>query len=206
MAKLNTAASPPSAAPSRRRANPEQRRAEILAAALEIFAERGYRGASLAVVADRVGLTQQGLLHYFPTKDALLIEVLRLRDRLDTQNLGEPAEPRRITDLRRLMEYNASQPGLVQSFTVLSAESVTEGHPAKEFFTDRYAAVRARLAEMLRAEFGDQLPAGITPEQGAALLAAVMDGVQLQWLLAPDEIDMPALVLAFVALLRNPAP
>ncbi|MFF3148912.1 TetR/AcrR family transcriptional regulator, partial [Streptomyces sp. NPDC057927] len=52
------------------RARSEERRAEIVRAALEVIAERGYRGASMASVAERVGLTQQGLLHYFPTKDA----------------------------------------------------------------------------------------------------------------------------------------
>ena len=50
----------------RRAGRSRNRREEILRAALDVFAERGYRGASLALVAERVGLTQQGLLHYAP--------------------------------------------------------------------------------------------------------------------------------------------
>jgi AcrR family transcriptional regulator len=65
------------------RTRSEERRAEIVRAALEVIAERGYRGASLAAVAERVGLTQQGLLHHFPTKDALLVAVLEERDKWD---------------------------------------------------------------------------------------------------------------------------
>ncbi len=185
----------------RRRADPDQRRAEILGAALEVFAERGYRGASLAAVADRVGLTQQGLLHYFPTKDALLIEVLRLRDRLDVPATGTAD---RQVDVARLVEHNTTQPGLVQSFTVLSAESVTDGHPAKEYFTQRYAHLRTHLAAEIRLELGDaeSLPAGLSDTDAATLLIAVMDGLQLQWLLAPTEIDMPTLVAAFMRTLR----
>jgi AcrR family transcriptional regulator len=188
------------APPRRRRADREQRRADILAAALEVFAERGYRAASLAAVAERVGLTQQGLLHYFPTKDALLVEVLRLRDQLD---LGSAGVSPRLADIQGLVEYNASRPGLIQSFTVLSAESVTDGHPAREFFTSRYAALRGHLAEALRAELGDALAPTLTADQAATLFIAVMDGLQLQWLLSPDEVDMPALVAAFVATIRR---
>ena len=71
------------------RVRSEERRAEIVRAALEVIAERGYRGASLAAVAERVGLTQQGLLHYFPTKDALLVAVLEERDQWDAD--ADPA-------------------------------------------------------------------------------------------------------------------
>jgi AcrR family transcriptional regulator len=190
---------PRPSSPRRRRADPEQRRADILAAALEVFAERGYRAASLAAVAERVGLTQQGVLHYFPTKDALLIEVLRLRDQLDIPADGVS---HRLADIEELVAYNATRPGLIQSFTVLSAESVTEDHPAKEYFTTRYAAVRAHLTEEIRAEVGDELAGGLTPAQVATLLVAVMDGLQLQWLLDPDEIDMPTLVTTFLGALR----
>jgi len=187
--------------PSRRRARPEERRAEILTAARDVFAERGYRGASLAAVADRVGLTQQGVLHYFPSKDALLIEVLRRRDAMDKAT--DANEPTGLHDVERLVAFNATQPGIVQSFTVLSAESVTENHPAKPFFVDRYRDVRARIGEAIRAEVGDDLPAGLDAEGAASLLIAVMDGLQVQWLLSPDEVDMAPLAGKFVALLRG---
>lgn len=185
----------------RRRGRPDERRAEILAAALKVFAERGYRGSSLAAVAERVGLTQQGVLHHFPTKDALLIEVLKLRDEIDAQTFM--AGGATLAQVEKLMEHNATQPGLVQSFTVLSADSVTENHPAKDHFTSRYAAVRAAVAQALRAELGDELPGGITPDQAATLMIAVMDGLQLQWLLDPEEVDLPTLFRAYTTLIRG---
>jgi AcrR family transcriptional regulator len=186
--------------PLRRRAQPGERRAEILTAARDVFAERGYRGASLAAVAERVGLTQQGVLHYFPSKDALLIEVLRQRDQ-DKSTV--PHEPAGLHDVERLVAFNATQPGIVQSFTVLSAESVTDNHPAKPFFIQRYRDVRARIAQAIREEVGDELPAGLDAEGAASLLIAVMDGLQVQWLLSPDEVDMAPLAGKFVALLGD---
>ncbi|MFD4415454.1 TetR/AcrR family transcriptional regulator [Streptomyces sp. NPDC058251] len=185
------------------RTRSEERRAEIVRAALEVIAERGYRGASLAAVAERVGLTQQGLLHYFPTKEALLVAVLKERDQWD----AVPDSKWRVDLLTSLVEYNAMRPGIIQTFSALLGESVTEGHPAREFFTQRYAAVRANMASVLRAEYGDRLPNGLTPERTAPLLVAVMDGLQYQWLLDPESVDMPGAFRDFLTLLgENPGP
>jgi AcrR family transcriptional regulator len=191
----------PTAAASRRRANPAERRAEILNAALEVFAERGYRGASLAAVAEKVGLTQQGLLHYFPSKDVLLAEVLRLRDEIDQQHFTRADAA--LDAIENLVAANATRPGLVQSYTVLAAESVTEDHPARPFFLERYKTIRAVMAEAIITDLGDPLPSGITAEQAATLLVAAMDGLQLQWLLHPGEVDMPSTFHALLKLLRG---
>ncbi|WP_394434435.1 TetR/AcrR family transcriptional regulator [Streptomyces sp. SGAir0957] len=187
---------------STRAARGEERRAEILRAALEVIAERGYRGASLAAVAERVGLTQQGLLHHFPTKEALLVAVLADRDRWD----AVPDSQWRLDLLGSLVEYNAMRPGIVQTFSALLGESVTEGHPARDFFTRRYGDVRASMAEVLRAEYGERLPNGLTPERAAPLLVAVMDGLQYQWLLDPGAVDMATAFRDFLALLGEPEP
>ncbi|MEU0399773.1 TetR/AcrR family transcriptional regulator [Streptomyces sp. NPDC006197] len=182
------------------RARSEERRADILRAALEVIAERGYRGATLGSVAERVGLTQQGLLHYYPTKEALLVAVLEERDRWDTSG-GRDREGWRLDLLESLVEYNAMRPGIVQTFSALLGESVTDGHPAREFFTERYAQVRANMADVLRLEFGERLPGGLTPERAAPLLTAVMDGLQYQWLLDPAAVDMPGAFRDFLRLL-----
>ncbi|GGZ11609.1 TetR/AcrR family transcriptional regulator [Streptomyces poonensis] len=179
------------------RARSEERRAEIVRAALEVIAERGYRGASMAAVAERVGLTQQGLLHYFPTKDALLVAVLKERDQWD----AVPDSPWRLDLLASLVEYNAMRPGIVQTFSALLGESVTEDHPARAYFTERYGRVRATMTEALRSEHGERLPGGLTPERAAVLLVAVMDGLQYQWLLDPEAVDMPEAFRDFLGLL-----
>ena len=183
------------------RTRSEERRAEIVRAALEVIAERGYRGASLAAVAERVGLTQQGLLHHFPTKDALLVAVLEERDKWDAVPNGSWW----VDLLASLVEYNAMRPGIIQTFSALLGESVTEGHPAREYFTDRYTRVRASMTVALRAEYGDRLPNGLSPERTAPMLVAVMDGLQYQWLLDPESVDMPGAFRDFLRLLGETA-
>ena len=52
------------------------RKEEIVAEAMRLFAERGYEGASMGDLAERVGLRKASLFHHFPTKDALYGAVL----------------------------------------------------------------------------------------------------------------------------------
>ncbi|WNI15377.1 TetR/AcrR family transcriptional regulator [Actinacidiphila sp. ITFR-21] len=190
----------------RTRADRAERRGEIIQAATEVIAERGYRGATLACVAERVGLTQQGLMHHFPTKEALLVAVLEARDQWDMASAALHGHAWPLEVVASLVEYNATRPGIVQAFTVLAGDSVTEGHPAQEYFRERYAWVRDGGADALRAEYGDRLPGGLTPERAATLLAAVMDGLQVQWLLDPGAVDMPAAFRDFLALLAPMPP
>nr|WP_308011911.1 TetR/AcrR family transcriptional regulator [Streptomyces acidipaludis] len=189
---------------SRGRAERGARRAEIIQAATEVIAERGYRGATMAAVAERVGLTQQGLMHYFPTKEALLVAVLEARDQWDMASAALHGRAWPLEVVANLVEYNATRPGIVQAFTVLAGDSVTEGHPAQDWFRARYAGVRDGGAEALRAAYGDRLPGGLSPERAATLLAAVVDGLQVQWLLDPAAVDMPAAFRDFLALLAPP--
>ncbi|GAA1529835.1 TetR/AcrR family transcriptional regulator [Actinomadura kijaniata] len=182
----------------------DARRERILHIAMQEFAEKGYRGASLARVAERAGLSQPGLLHHFRSKERLLVAVLELRDRRDVERFfGDADDPPSGLDLLaglvRLVEHNARTPELVRLFTVLTSEAVTADHPARAWARARYAFTRTRIARALReaAEAGD-LRAGIDAEAHAARLISVMDGLQVQWLLDPEGVDMPALFKAHV--------
>ena len=55
----------------------EARPAEIVAAALEVFVERGYAATKLADVARRAGVTKGTLYLYFDSKEALFKAVVR---------------------------------------------------------------------------------------------------------------------------------
>ncbi|MDB4937288.1 MAG: Transcriptional regulator, TetR family [Labilithrix sp.] len=65
------------------------RKEEIVAEATRLFAERGYEGASMGDLAERVGLRKASLFHHFPSKDVLYATVLtELMDRVKTAILS----------------------------------------------------------------------------------------------------------------------
>ena len=171
-----------------------ERRTRILEAASEVFGEKGYVKGSLADIAERVGMTHAGVLHHFGSKDQLLLAVLAHRDATDVEDL----EGRHIPDglelfkhLVRTAEHNESRAGIVQAFTVLSAESVTDEHPAKEFFLERYETLRSDIRVALASICStDDPPEPSDIDKATASVIAVMDGLQVQWLLAPGKIEL----------------
>lgn len=169
------------------------RRQAILDHAVEIFGESGYRGAGLRDIAARSGISHPGLLHHFPTKEALLLAVLTERDEADQRRLTD-GDSRGVDTLRRLIdlvEYNAGRRGLVELFVVLSAEATAADHPAHDYFARRYAESVAAVARAYREAAEDgQLRPGVDPGQAAHQLVAVMDGMQVQWLIADATIDL----------------
>jgi len=59
----------------RRTLSPRRRSAEIIEAAAQVFAERGYHGASTQDIADVLGIRQASLYYYFPSKELALEQV-----------------------------------------------------------------------------------------------------------------------------------
>src|SRR3954447_24887029 len=182
-----------------------ERREAILVAANDLFAAQGFRGASLSAIAARVGLSEAGVLHHFPSKEHLLLELLDLRTERDGARVAQALARHEgfLAPMLALCRENQGTPGLVRLFTILAAESVDLDHPAHEWTVARYRALRGRVTERLRAE---QTEGGVDPALDPALIApqmlAMFDGLQLQWLLDPDEGDMTALFADFLKRLR----
>lgn len=179
------------------------KREEILDAALELFAQRGYDRTSVREVARQAGLSQAGLLHHFSTKEELFLEVLRRRDDRSTDPSDE-VHTHSVDRLIRAVDRNAGEPGLVRLFVAMSAESAEDQSEARGFFAERYRWLLAEIADDVRAhqEAGD-LPSTLDPDDVASLLVAAADGLQIQWLLNPESVDMPARIRSLWEALRN---
>ena len=166
-----------------------QRRQEIVRAAAQVFAERGYNGGSLRSIGERVGVSSASLVQYFGTKERLLAAVL--------EEWARESRPDGVDDLRGVawmrsmreaMVYNASHRGLVELFLTLTAEATSPTHPARTFVQQRYATVVVEHTRHLREAItdGEVRPmSDAEVEQEARLVVAAMDGMELQWLLDP---------------------
>ena len=176
------------------------KREEILTLALDVIARHGYRGASVKEIADAVGLSQAGLLHYFDSKIELFTAVLIKRDKVDL----ERATGDILEDLVNIVAHNAEVPGLVQLFAQLSIEATDPDHPAHAFFVERYAGLRQKLAARIRDGQSDgSFSDALAPDRVAALIVAATDGLQTQFLLDPS-IDMAAELRSLIEGFRRP--
>jgi AcrR family transcriptional regulator len=184
-------------------------RRDILEQATALFGEAGYRGTSLREIAARCGLSHPGLLHHFPTKQSLLLAVLEHRDEVARQTLAADrstgaAVLRRLVDVAAL---NATRRGIVELYTVLSAEATAPDHPAHSWFVDRYRRIVGEIeTAYAAARTAGDLLAGVDPGIAARQLVALMDGLQIQWLLRDPDLDMAAALAAHLATQLRPPP
>ena len=167
------------------------RREEILDSALSVFGKSGYNGGSLREIADSVGISQAGLLHHFESKSSLLTAVLERRDEASLSMFEGPLGVGTLVTVLDVVEFNVAHRGTTELHCVLSAEATHVEHPAHRYFAERYAFLIRRLTKAFeRMGEARQLRAGVKPATSSRCTLALMDGLQVQWLLDPTSVDM----------------
>ena len=160
---------------------------QILAAAEDVFGKQGYRQGSLRDVADAVGLSVQGVLHYFSTKEELLFETLERRNVSRADWLLELRRDRgAVGAMRSVLQENLEHPGFMRMFVTLAAEATDPEHPARGYFEMRYRTSFENFsADFVKDQETGRAPAGVEPSTAARTLISLADGLQLQFLMQP---------------------
>ncbi|MHA7986314.1 TetR/AcrR family transcriptional regulator [Rathayibacter sp. CAU 1779] len=176
------------------------RRERIIQVATELFGRVGFNGATMLEIAAECGISRAGLSHHFPTKESLLEAVLEERDREDRERFRRNGSGGSdglgiLRGMVALAAHNTAVPGLIGLYAVLSAEAGEASHPAHQYFIERYERIRSGTARALRrAKDAGHLVDDVDVDATAIELTALMDGLQVQWLLDPESVDMPAIV------------
>jgi AcrR family transcriptional regulator len=197
--------------PGRWQRRKEARPQEILAAALTVFAERGYAATRLDDVAKRAGVTKGTLYLYFPNKEQLFISVVRGTLLPELMRIGEEASALSalasidaiIANFERLA---ASPIGAIPKLVLGEAGNFPE---IARFYADEVAArglgmIRALLQRGVdRGEFR-----AIDIEHAAyCVVAPLLLGVLWTHTLAPHataaRLDIAALCRAHLDLMLN---
>lgn len=196
----------PSAPAVKRRRAPkgEMRRAALLDAATVVFAKDGYTAASMRDVAEIAGITTVGLLHHFPNKVSLLQALLDRRDQRVTEKFAElemmPTLENFLAFVRMSMSFSVQNLSECQASMMISIESLSDQHPAwpwyKEKFTLTHAHAQAHLTALADQE---EIRGDIDVKSLATEIFAVMDGLQIQWLRAPDQVDVETVFDAYLS-------
>ena len=152
-------------------------REKLLAAALELFAERGTEG-SLEEVAKRAGVGIGTLYRHFPTRDALVEavyrnEVAQLRAAADELLAELPPDRALEAWMRRFVEYGAAKRGMRDAL-----QSMAGG---KDLFADTRGQIIEAVAVLLRAgAAAGTIRADVEPEDVLRAMSAI-------WLVAEGD-------------------
>ena len=175
----------------------EARRDQMLRAALDVIAERGFADTRIADIAERIGISPALVIYYFKTKDQLLTEAIRYYE--DTWY----ADGKRRMDVlptaaRRLEEFVAmnllpdSDPPDLQSdwklwldFWVQAARNSDVAN-VRQKSDERWREVIITLV-VAGQEAGEF--AGIDPDSFAIFLSALLDGLTVQIALDDPVVD-----------------
>lgn len=170
--------------PGQRRRGVE-RRQEILDRAIEVFRQRGADGTSLRRIAESIGVSHAALLHYFDSREQLLVAVYaHAAAKRAEEEAAHPVEPG-VEGMIAAAIANVEVPGLVQLYSTLVAAALeVDSGVGKEYFTSRFERLRVELGEIFRAQQAEgRIRDDVSADHLAALLIAASDGLQIQWLL-----------------------
>ncbi|MDP9028536.1 MAG: TetR/AcrR family transcriptional regulator [Actinomycetota bacterium] len=181
------------------------RRQQILDRAIEVFAAKGADGTSLRAIAEAIGVSHGALLHYFHSREALLLEVLQENEQ---RNAHPSPDDEIVGRMVRAAERNVTIPGLVALYTSMLAGSIDAGNVASHgYFTERFERVRRDLVDHIRdGQRAGTLRRDVDPAAMAALVIAASDGLQTQWLLEPGVDIAESLRLLNLILEPRPSP
>jgi len=175
--------------------NPDETRARILAAAQAAFGELGYDRASVAEVCRRAGVTKGAFYHHFESKQAVFLELLDhwLEDmdaRLDAfagQTSDVPAQLVAMTGVLGHVLTSAREQ------LPIYLEYLTQAlrDPAlRQATVSPYYRFHARIADMIRRGIAEGSLQDVPPEATASTILALVMGLLMQALLAPESVDM----------------
>ena len=195
----------------RRYTKGEAKRREILDTALRLIGRQGYGASTLQEIADAVGLTKAGVLHYFESREELIASVLKERDEAtfaaSTAGAPDAGPPGMLDLLLQASSLNAETPGLVALYSRLVVDAASPDHPAHDYIDDRYDRVVSAIVEEVQPGRSSSASIGhLDPETFARLVVAISDGLQLQWSYRPDFSMHEALKAAIAALTQNAGP
>ncbi len=169
-----------------------RRRQQILDSVIALLAQRGVDRASLRTVGEAIGVSHTALRHYFSSRDELLVEAYRAHEARAAGDEPPAAEDSAVGVIIGAAERNRSIPGLVELYATLTTDALQEQHAVtREFIRERFQSLRAELASRIESgQRAGRVAGDIDPLDAASLVIAASDGLQIQWLLDPDVVDV----------------
>ena len=190
------------------RAEGRDGRTALLEAAMEVFAQRGYRDASVDEIAERAGYSKGAIYFHFSGKDDLFFALLEervdrpMREAIKLLESAPPEEDMAAEASRRFVELVHGQRELILLDHEYRSQALRDSR-LRARYVRREAKLRSVLAKGLQARLKHLgAPPAAAPEQIATALLSLVFGLAQEWLIEPDAVpdqllgDMFALIYA----------
>jgi AcrR family transcriptional regulator len=183
------------------------RKPQIIAAASQVFYERGLLDARIGDIAKRAGTSSPTILYYFKSKDRLFEEVVDQNDREFYARLteGQARHDRASEKLVHLIEQSSLAPDEISDYT-LWMEAWVRARRDLRVRQNYFRLVRRErdlIAGIVREGQGSgEFRQDADPDEFAMALAALMDGLGVQVTLREPNVTperMLARCLAFAS-------
>lgn len=167
----------------------DERRVEILEAALALFAEKGLHHTKVSEIASRVGVSQGTIYWYFDSKQALFEAAFTSQFDALVEPIYTIAADETRSPAAKIADIAAATLGLFLEhtevvFVMLQVMATQEvANILTHDFRDYYRGFRGLLAPLFVA-IGDP-----DADATASLYLAVLDGLMLQALVDPETFD-----------------
>ena len=181
------------------------RKPQIIAAAADVFYERGLLNARVGDIAKRAGTSSPTVLYYFESKDRLFEEVVDQNDREFYARLseGQACHDRAGEKLVHLIEQSSIAPDEISDYTLWMEFWVRARRDlrVRQNYFRLNRRERELIAEIVReGQAAGEFTGDVDPNEFAVTLSALMDGLGVQVTLGEPEITPERMVERCLAL------
>jgi TetR/AcrR family acrAB operon transcriptional repressor len=198
---------------------PELKR-EILEAGLHCFAKRGYHAATMDEIALAAGVSKGAIYWHFKDKEELFLSIMRERGKA-LEDAGAAAiqgceqdswQPDSVLKaiMAAIFRFYAANREFASLVGLLrSGKDAPFGEALFQELVEFYRRSRAQFVPLFEYGIEQGHFAEVPPNTMAAWVLGTIDGIVMQWVIDPDELDLNQIAETvseqFVRALRKPA-
>ncbi|MFV1950095.1 MAG: TetR/AcrR family transcriptional regulator [Anaerolineales bacterium] len=186
----------------------EERKNQILDAAMETFSKVGFHKARMSDIAESSGLSKGSLYWYFENKNDLIVNLLarvfepELKDLRDLLTDPRPVDDRLLAyaersadDMVKMLKWVP----LVYDFIALAFRQETIKESIKKFYQQNMEIVETLIQQGL--DSGELV--ADNAKDAAIAIGSILEGTVVLWTYAPEQIDIKKHVMTNMNILMK---
>lgn len=176
-----------------------ERKHQIVKATVDCISKFGYHNFSMQDVARTAGVSKGIIHYYFLNKDELMLSVLEQVSSNIEEVLSSDLKnaPSPIEKLKIFIRVCCNVVKDTKEYYQVSMDfwtQINQKEAVKKIISEHYEQFRSAIAAIITSGINSNEFRSVNPIDYATYIIAVVDGISLQWLFAPDAFDHSSMV------------